>query len=559
MQDFHPVKSHAGGVIQLFTREGKSPATMELRTLGGSDGARKFDVNAQGKYAGIGYVFDVSRFHTDGYRRHSAATRDQAFAKLTFAPDSASRLTLLANNLHQRDTQDPLGVRWASFQRDPRGGEIDATDTASPARTLAERYNTRKSIDHRQIGVSYERRFGQHRLHLMTYGGNRDVIQYQAFSPGFQAAPSHSGGVVDFARDFYGADLHWIHRAALASGTLDTTVGFDVNHSRDLRRGYENFIGSQLGVRGRLRRDEVDLVTSADPYLQAEWQSGPWILTGGLRHNRIRVRVRDRYRSNGDDSGGSDYRHTTPLLAALYKVAPTLNVYASAAQGFEAPTLNELFYSPTGAGVNFALEPARSVHLEAGVKAIVGSDTRLNAALFQIRTRDELVVATSSGGRTSYRNASQTSRQGIELSLDTSWNNGFGARLALSALHAVVANARPTTRLPGVPAAQLFGELAWRAKGERFGAALEAIASGKVYPDDANREVPAPGYAVLNLRVQASQSHAGWRFKQFARINNLLDRRYVGSLIVGDANQRFYEAAPGRNWLLGASAQYAFD
>jgi iron complex outermembrane receptor protein len=37
-----------------------------------------------------------------------------------------------------------------------------------------------------------------------------------------------------------------------------------------------------------------------------------------------------------------------------------------------------------------------------------GSNTRVDAALFQVKTQDELVVDVSSGGRTSYRNASAT-------------------------------------------------------------------------------------------------------------------------------------------------------
>ena len=79
-----------------------------------------------------------------------------------------------------------------------------------------------------------------------------------------------------------------------------------------------------------------------------------------------------------------------------------------------------------------------------------------------------------------------------------------------------------------------------------------------VYVDDANREKPAPGHAVVNARIQAMQEAGRWRVKQFARLNNMTDRQYVGSVIVGDANGRFYEAAPGRNWMLGFSAQYAF-
>ena len=554
--------NHSGGVIQLFTRDGAGRPSVESTLSAGSDSTRKVDVNAHGESGGIGYVVDTSRFETDGYRDHSAARRDQAFAKLTVKPGESSRLTLTASALEQDDTQDPLGVTWDTFQRDPRAGEIDLTDTAEPKRTLAERYNTRKSTSHKQLGASFEQRFGDDRLRVVAYGGNRQVIQYQSFSRGFQAPPSHSGGVIDFDRDFHGVDINYTHVRQLGSGKLSTTAGIDYSRSTDARRGYENFVGAQFGVIGNLRRDEEDVLTGVDPYLQAEWEGGPWVLSAGLRRSRLKVEVDDFYLSNGDDGGGAQYRETTPVAGVLYKVSPVLNVYASAARGFETPTLNELFYSPSGAGFNFGLRPASSKHAEVGVKAIVGSSTRVNAALFQVRTEDELVVDTSGGGRTSYRNASETLRRGAELSAETSFADGWSARMSLTALRATYETGFGTvsagSSLPGIPRANMFAELAWDDKAGRFGAALEGIASKKFYTEDTNTEIPAPGYGVLNARVQAKQNAGGWKFTEFVRLNNLLDRSYVGSVIVGDANKRYYEAAPGRTWLAGVSAQYQF-
>jgi iron complex outermembrane receptor protein len=303
-------------------------------------------------------------------------------------------------------------------------------------------------------------------------------------------------------------------------------------------------------------------VRNVDPYLQLEWERGPWVFTGGLRHSRVSFDVDDHYLANGNDGGSVDYRHTTPLLGALYKVTPTLNVYASAARGFETPTLNEVFYSGTGAGFNYRLGAATSTQLEAGAKAILGRDVRVNAALFQVRTHDELVVDSSSGGRTSYRNASATLRQGLELSLDADLAAGFTARLAATLLRAIYDEAftgvAEGNRLPGVPRTSLFGELAWKAADGRLQAGLETIANGKVYPDDANAAQPAPGYAIVNARVQANQQLGAWRVREYARVNNMFDRTYVGSVIVGDSNKRYYEPAPGRNWVLGASVQYQF-
>jgi iron complex outermembrane recepter protein len=43
------------------------------------------------------------------------------------------------------------------------------------------------------------------------------------------------------------------------------------------------------------------------------------------------------------------------------------------------------------------------------------------------------------------------------------------------------------------------------------------------------------------------------RLELLARIDNLADRRYVGSVIVGESNGRFFEPALGRTWLVGAT------
>lgn len=46
--------------------------------------------------------------------------------------------------------------------------------------------------------------------------------------------------------------------------------------------------------------------------------------------------------------------------------------------------------------------------------------------------------------------------------------------------------------------------------------------------------------------------------REFIRVDNVADRRYAGSLIVNEGNGRFFEPAPGRPWLVGANAIYAF-
>lgn len=554
--------NHSGGVMQLLTKDGKGPPSLELNVVSGSDGVGKIDINAQGETAGISYVVDSSRFQTSGYREHSAARRETNFAKIAFVPWAKSKLTLVANRLIQDDTQDPLGVQWQTFLNNPRQAEIDSSDTQNPKRSFAERYNTRKSIHHAQFGLTYEQVLDSSRLRLSLYDGDRQVSQYQAFSKALQANASQSGGVVDFDRHFYGAEVNWLHTAELAGGVLTTTLGLEYARSSDKRQGFENFILVQYGVKGNLRRNEQDIVTSLDPYLQTEWLTDTWRFSAGLRRNQLDIQVRDYFLANGNDSGSLKYTKTTQFAGLLYKWNPELNLYASAARGMESPTLNELFYSGSGSGFNFNLRAAQNTQVEAGAKAILPGGARLNVAIFQVRSTDELVVDTAVGGRTSYRNAARTLRQGVEVALDWSWRNGLSARFSGTALRAIYDETYGAiaagNRLPGVPNTNWYGELAWHARDDSLDAGLELLASSKLYVEDSNKEMPAPGYAIANFHVGARQDAGAWRFREFLRINNLSDKTYVGSVIVGDTNRRFYEAALGRNWLLGISAQMTF-
>ncbi|HUP94813.1 MAG TPA: hypothetical protein VM164_07885, partial [Burkholderiales bacterium] len=61
-----------------------------------------------------------------------------------------------------------------------------------------------------------------------------------------------------------------------------------------------------------------------------------------------------------------------------------------------------------------------------------------------------------------------------------------------------------------------------------------------------------------SVRAGFEQRTRQWRFSEFVRVDNITNRSYIGSVIVAEANGRFYEPAPGRNWLAGVSAQVSF-
>lgn len=543
--------NHAGGVIQLFSRDGEGAPRVSAGVFGGEHGTLKVGIGAEGEKNGVGYVLDASHFETDGERRYSAAERNQAFAKLSFRPDEDSTLKLIFSSLQQPETEDPLGLAWATWKRD-----------ATAVEDIALQYRTRKKIDHVQGGATYERRFGSDRLQVQAYAGERGVTQYQSIPKSAQGPITHAGGVIDFDRSFYGAGARWIAERDLGPGHLTLTAGIDYDRAEDDRQGYQNFIGDVLGIKGALRRDEIDTVTSTDPYVQAVWRQGDFDWTLGVRHSEVKFDVDDKFivGANRDDSGSVSYSQTSPAFGVLWRVTPLLNLYASYGRGFETPTLNELSYSAAG-GFNFDLEPARSRQAEIGLKAYVGADTRINAALFQIRTDDEIVVAAASGGRTSYANAGTTLRRGLELAVDSKLARTLSARGALTVMRAVYDETTATVesgkRIPGIPAVTAYGELAWQPLAG-LTTAVEAIHRSKVYVDDANADRAAPAYTLVNLRLAAEQQSGPWTFSELLRLDNLFDREHIASVIVGDRNGRYYEPGPGRNLYGGVRVSYRF-
>lgn len=329
----------SGGVIQLFTADGSEHPQLTFGTAAGSYGTWRANLVASGK-SDIGsqafdYNLGYTRFETDGFRDHSAAERDSLNGKLNLQVGTAGRLTLLLNVFASPDTQDPLGLTRAQFEEDP-----------SQATAVATQFNTRKSVDQSQGGAVYEHRLGDaHTLRLLGYGGRRQIEQYLAIPPGPQGNPTHSGGVIDLDSGYAGLDARWSWRTRLARRPLSLTLGLSYDDLRQERRGYENFVGEQLGVRGARRRDETNDVYDFDQYLQAGWAfSERWTALAGLRHSRVKFESDDQYVTddNPDDSGSTDYARTTPVGGLMYRHSPVLHLYAAYGTGFETPTLVEL-------------------------------------------------------------------------------------------------------------------------------------------------------------------------------------------------------------------------
>ncbi|MEN1973257.1 TonB-dependent receptor [Luteimonas sp. MJ204] len=553
----------SGGVVSIHSADGQPGDPWSLRATVGSDGTWTAAARLLGGNDVVGYNFAVSRLDTDGWRDHSAARRDVANLKLGFDLGKRRRLSLVLNHVDIPEARDPLGLNAAQVRENPRQAVANAHI-----------YDTRKSVRQSQAGAVYEHGFGEaHALRVSAWGGDRKVTQVLPIPPAPQGNPLHSGGVINLDNRYAGYDARWTWSGSLAERPLEFALGVNGERQRQQRRGFENFVGDALGVRGALRRDERNRVDANDVYAQAWWQFAPrWSLLLGARRSEVEFTSRDRYvaAGNPDDSGRVEFSETSPVAGITFAPWEHLRVYASAGRGFETPTFNELSYrADGGAGLAFDLQPAVSDNYEFGMKWRMPAGGQLEAALFRADTDDEIAVARNVSGRSSYRNAGGARRQGVELSWLQPLGEAWDLRLAATQLDAEFRGCGGSTtpdtcigaggtgdsnrRIPGVPERQAFARLQWN--GGPWRAALEGEAIGNVAVNDAGTE-SASGYGLLHVEASRSWNTATGPLRLFARIDNLLDRDHIGSVIVNEGNGRFYEPGADRTWLLGLEWQF---
>lgn len=553
----------SGGVINVTSQTGTQPPTVEASSYYGSFGTWHYGMKAtgavgDGSHAGdVDYTVSTNRFTTHGYRDHSGARKNLANARLGVRINDVSKLTLLLNSVDIK-ANDAGGLTADEWRDNPR---------QSPR---GDQYNTRKNTRQTQAGLRYERQLSaQDDLSVMMYAGERETTQFQSIPRAPQLKPSHAGGVIDLTRHYQGIDTRLTHRGELLV-PVTLTAGLDYENMSERRKGYENFVmvngAPQYGEQGALRRNERNLMWNVDPYLQTQWQlTDKLSLDAGVRYSSVWFDSNDYYITpgNGDDSGDASYHKWLPAGSLKYALTDAWNVYLSAGRGFETPTINELSYrSDNQSGLNFGLKPSTNDTVEIGSKTRIGNGL-FTAALFQTNTDNEIVVDSSSGGRTSYKNAGKTRRQGMELGLDQQFGESWRLKAAWTWLDAtyrtnVCDDARCNgNRIPGIARNMGYASFGYQPE-QGWYAGSDIRYMSDIMANDENT-AKAPSWTVVGLTTGYKWSYGRMDMDLFGRIDNLFDREYVGSVIVNESNGRYYEPAPGRNYGIGLNLAWRFE
>ncbi|WP_186435083.1 TonB-dependent receptor family protein [Rheinheimera sediminis] len=525
----------AGGVVALQSRwPTENLASVQLSH---SQFARQQLLSGalvQGKHA---LSISLKNAELQSPRQHSNAKKQQAQWLWQSAFDNELKLQLRYDWSYDPLLQDPLGLTLQEWQNDPRQTAANAL-----------RFNTRKFSKQQQWSLNLSQQLEQQSWRLAAWAGQRDVGQYLGFDG---VAPTSAGGVVDLSRPYQGLDASYSWQL----GQLRLTAGASLEQSTDKRRGYVN----NQGVQGDLRRNEEGEVQSVDLYSRFVWDLTPdWQLSGGVRHSELDFDVTDFYitAQNPDDSGSTSFNKISAALAVNFAQSEHLSWYLSTGRGFETPTFTEMAYQTDGVGLNLGLQASTNQQWELGNKWLQ-HNWRSSAAVFLVKSENELVVDRSIGGRTSYRNASETKRTGVELSALWFASAAWQHQWTLTQLNAVFQQGELDGNwLPGVARQQAQWQISWMPQqSSDLTVQLTTLYRSKVATSDQN-QLFAPASTVYHLKLMAESSLADLALKYWLGVDNLTDKNYVGAVVVNQANGRAFEPALPRSVSMGLNLSF---
>ena len=525
----------AGGVVALQSR---SPTENSASVqFGHSQFARQQLLSAtmvKGQHA---TSVSLKNAELQSQRAHSDAKKQQAQWLWQSAFDNELKLQLRYDWSYDPLLQDPLGLTVLEWLANPR-------QTAANADT----FDTRKFTKQQQWSLNLSQDFADQSWRLAAWFGQRDVGQYLGFDG---AAPTSAGGVVDLSRPYQGLDASY----SWQFNRLRLSLGGAVEQSTDERRGYVN----NKGIQGELRRDEEGEVQSADLYSRFVLDVGPdWQLSGGVRHSKLDFDVTDFYvtPNNPDDSGSTSFGKTSAALALNFAQSEQLSWYISAGRGFETPTFAEMAYQSSGEGLNLGLKESSNQQWELGNKWQL-ENWRSSLAVFLVQSENELVVDQSLGGRTSYRNASETKRTGVELSALWFASSSWQHQWTLTQLNAHFDQGDLDGKLlPGVAKQQAQWQISWMPlQSSDWLLQLDTLYRSKIATSDQNL-LFAPSATVYHLKLLAQSRLSDMQLSYWLGVDNLTDKNYVGAVVVNQANGRAFEPALPRSFALGLKLSF---
>ncbi|WP_445376467.1 TonB-dependent receptor family protein [Niveispirillum fermenti] len=513
-----------GGAINLVTPTGRDAARFDGRLDVGSFGYVKGQASTGGVSGALDYFITASGQDADGYRDHSDGhqVRGSGNVGYSISPDVETRFHVNANSIRQRIPGEMT--------------KQEALETPRAAHPAWIDQDQQRNINSVRLANKTTVRLDQTRIEFGLFGQHRHVMH-----PIFQW--------LDFKVNDYGGFVRAVDDRSLGDHRNRLTIGANIHNGRIDTRQYINLSGA---VKGAVAASMLDKSENISAYAENAFHLRPDLsLIAGVQYLHASRDRRDRFLSNGDQSGRKSYDLWSPRVGVLWDIDTGWQAFANISRSAEVPSYDANSFA-TPASSNLTAQ--RATTYEIGTRG-GREDVAWDITLYRAEIRNELqCLTTAPWAACSVVNVDSTVHQGIEAGLEAVLLKSAGV-----ADDRVMLNLAYTyndfffdgdalygdNRLPGVPRHFLRAELLYKHPEGFYAGPNVEWAPGHYYADNDN-SLTIGSYALLNFRV-GYDTGSGW--SGYVEGRNLTDRHYISSVAIagtaGPASQIF-NAGTGR-------------
>jgi iron complex outermembrane receptor protein len=528
-----------GGAINFVTPTGRDPFPNGASLDIGAFGYRRVQANAGGVNGPWDGFITASNQQATGFRDHSDghSTRVSGNVGYQFSPDAETRFYLDANDVRQRI---PGSVT--------RQSALTSPTAAAPGNLTLD---SQRNIDTVRLANKTTLRFDNTVFEFGAFGVDRHLMH-----PIFQVLDYHYQDYGGFAKATDDRDIGGFRNVLVA--------GVNIINGRIDNTQYIN-IGGQKGA---LTASSVDASKNTSVYLEDSFYFLPTVAAvGGTQFLYASRNRRDRFPSDGDQSGATEFNIWSPKGGLLWNIDPTWQAYANVSRSAEVPSFGESVSGTGNPVIPFtSIRPQIATTWEIGTRG-KRPDLSWEFGLYRAEITDELLCLYSSNGSCAVSNAGRTIHQGIEA--------GFGAALikglfdrgpAPDKLWLNVAYTLNDFRfdndaaygnnlLPGAPRHYLRAELLYKHRsGFYAGPNLEWVPE-PYYVDSANT-LKTERYAIWGLKAGADN---GGPVSGYVEARNIANTAYIASASIIDratAASPLFEPGAGRAVYAGIKVRW---
>ncbi|MDQ0009544.1 outer membrane receptor protein involved in Fe transport [Luteibacter jiangsuensis] len=578
-----------GGAIDLRTKTGFSAPGTRIGRETGSFGRETSFLESGGNDGGLGYYVLGDRMDERGWRDLSPSHARHSLGAFSFRGD---RLDLDLHLAQARTDLTGNGASPAELLRQRRAAIFTAPDETSNRLSQASLTGTWRLTDRSSLIVTAFTR----RVRTRSYNG--DTSEYAACNDDASILCGEDGR--DAILDARGTPVSSRYDAIANLGMRRQRArgGSAVLHGATRLFGRDNtfFLGvderrGSVGYTSEQRvglLDEARHVAADGPAIPSEAVavhattrdraafvsdrlrlSSDWTLDLAARFNRTRVSIADRSGRNRALDGGHTFSRFNPSVGLSWLLSRRVSAFASYSESTRAPTPVELTCAdeeaPCRLPNDFVSDPplkqvvARSV--EAGLRG-GGAVLHWDASLYRSTSAHDIVFQTTGGGlsnRGFFANVGDTRREGVQASLRGRWA-GIDWHMAYAYLRARflsgfdqisahhpdadadgVVTVKRGDDIPGLPRHMLKVGADWSPTPVvTFGIDGRFSSGQYLRGDEINALGKTGGYALFDLDAHWQVTP---RVQISARVENLLDRRYVSFGVLGNPSS----VLPGLN------------